>query len=125
HFLPGLASAMQNFDANGYWPRLLAGVGTNGITLGTLPGVGALLGTAPSNSPIQGSRPVWVGDLPASVFHPEAPCASQPVPSLASPTAAPDTKAASLGSPVRPMNLAQLTAAIARASKAASSGARR
>lgn len=123
HFLPGLASAAQNFDANGYWIRLLAGVGTQGLSLGTLPGVGTVLGTAPSNSPIQGSRPEWVGNLPASVFHPEASCQDQPVPSLASPTAAPDTRRASFGSPVKPMSLAQLTAAVARASKVARSRA--
>jgi hypothetical protein len=115
HFLPGLASSAQNFDANGYWVRLLAGAGTNAVSLGTLPGIGTVLGTTPSSSPLQGARPVWFGDLTGSAFQPQAPCATQPVPSLASRTAAPDAHAINGFAPARPLTLAQLTATAARA----------
>jgi hypothetical protein len=85
HFLGGLASSGQNFDANGHWIRLQSGVGTNTISLGNIPIVGQLLGTAPSGgSAIQGASPHWVGDLQPSAYQPGVPCTSQAVPSLAS-----------------------------------------
>jgi hypothetical protein len=52
------------------------------------------VGTSPpgdnSANPVQGARPQWVGALKASDYRPDVPCASQPLPSLASPTAASD-----------------------------------
>lgn len=93
HFLPGVASAAQNFDGNGYWVRLLVGVGTHSFSLGNLPGIGQLVGDTPSNSPINGVRPVWQGDLTSDAFHPEVPCATDQLPSLASNGAAPDARA--------------------------------
>jgi hypothetical protein len=116
HFVGGLAGASQNFDANGNWVRLLAGAGTNTVSLGTLPVVGQLLATgAPGGSPIQGARPAWVGDLTPDVYQPGVPCASQPLPNLASPTAAPDTFAAH--SPPPAQGAAQILAALARVAK--------
>jgi hypothetical protein len=84
----GLASAVQNFDANGYWIRLLSGTGNNSLSVGQLP-VG---GSAPAIAGIQGARPQWVGDLKPSDFRPDVPCSSQPVPSLGATTAAPDLR---------------------------------
>ncbi|HWE32627.1 MAG TPA: MlaD family protein [Solirubrobacteraceae bacterium] len=89
HALVGLSGATQNFDANGYTLRILIGVGAETITA-VLPGLGKVIGTLPGAGAILGARPQWVGDLTANVFHPEAPCASQPLPNLGSATAAPD-----------------------------------
>ena len=67
HFLGGLASSGQNFDANGHWIRLGSGVGTNTISLGNIPIVGQLLGTAPSGgSAIPGRQPT-LGRRPAAL----------------------------------------------------------
>jgi virulence factor Mce-like protein len=89
HALVGLAGASQNFDANGYTLRILVGAGIETITA-FLPGLGKVVGTLPGGSAILGARPQWVGDLTADVYHPEAQCTAQPLPRLASPTAAPD-----------------------------------
>jgi ABC-type transporter Mla subunit MlaD len=90
HLLSGLSGAVQNFDANGYWIRLISSVGLNGISIGTIPGLGQILGATPGSSGIQGARPQWVGDLSSAAFRPDVACSSQPVPSLASATAAAD-----------------------------------
>jgi virulence factor Mce-like protein len=91
HFLPGLAGASGSFDANGPFVRALAGAGTNTLTGGLLPNIpliGQIVGAAPpGNSSLLGARPSWVGDLAASDFRPDARCATQRVPNLASPTA--------------------------------------
>lgn len=89
HALVGLSGATQNFDANGHTLRILLGVGAETITA-VLPGLGKVIGTLPGGGAILGARPQWVGDLTANVFHPEAPCASQPLANLGSATAAPD-----------------------------------
>lgn len=94
HFLPGLAGASSSFDANGPWTRALLGTGSNTVGLGVLgsrSGVGQLVGTAPpGGGSLLGARPSWVGDLKPSYFRPDVRCSTQPVPSLASPTAAAD-----------------------------------
>jgi hypothetical protein len=98
HFLPGVAGASASFDGNGPYTRVLAGAGTDSITggiLGNLPLVGPLIGplvgtAPPGGGSLLGARPAWVGDLSSSAFHPEVPCATQAVPSLAAPAAAPD-----------------------------------
>lgn len=94
HFLPGIAGASGNFDANGPYTRTLLGAGTNSLTggsLGTLPIVGQLVGAAPAGSgSLLGARPAWIGDLTPADFRPDAPCAAQKVPSLNSPVAPPD-----------------------------------
>lgn len=117
HFLGGLAGASQNFDANGHWIRLLAGAGTNSISLGTLPLLGQIGGTGPpGGSTIQGARPVWAGDLTSADFQPGVPCATQSVPSLAAPTGAADTKAFRSAKPTA-LDAARVLAAFARAAK--------
>jgi phospholipid/cholesterol/gamma-HCH transport system substrate-binding protein len=96
HFLPGVAGASGNFDGNGPYTRVLAGAGTNTVTggiLGSIPILGQLVGAStPGGDSILGARPSWVGDLSSSAFHPEVPCTSQPVPSLAAPAAASDLR---------------------------------
>jgi phospholipid/cholesterol/gamma-HCH transport system substrate-binding protein len=90
HLLSGLSAAVQNFDANGYWIRLISSVGDNGISLGKLPLLGQILGVTPGSSGIEGARPQWVGDLGSAAFRPDAACSSQPVPSLGATTAPAD-----------------------------------
>jgi virulence factor Mce-like protein len=98
HFLPGVAGATASFDGNGPYTRVLANAGTDSITggiLGKLPLIGPLIGpivgtAPPGGGSLLGARPAWVGDLSSSAFHPEVPCTSQAVPSLASPAAAGD-----------------------------------
>jgi virulence factor Mce-like protein len=125
HFAPHLASSVQNFDANGPWIRFLAGAGTNTLSLGNLPIVGQLLGSSlpggSAGSTLVGARPQWVHQLGPGAFQPGVPCASQKLPSLTSPTAAPD-----LGSRSTPAAQAlspdQLRSAIARAANATTAG---
>lgn len=89
HFLPGIAGASANFDANGPYTRFLAGAGTNTLSMSF--GGQQLVSTAPpGGTSLQGARPQWVGDLTAADFRPDVPCSTQKVPSLASPTAPPD-----------------------------------
>lgn len=98
HFLPGVAGANGSFDGNGPYTRVLLGAGSDSLS-GTFAGQ-QLVGTPPpGGSSIEGARPQWVGDLTANDFHPEAPCARQPLPNLASGTGAPDLSPASGGQP--------------------------
>ena len=94
HMLPSLSEASGDFDANGPYIRVLAGAGTNSLTGGltdTLTGVlGRLKGIAPGGGSIQGSTPKWFGTLTNAVFRPDVECTSQALPSLGSPSAAPD-----------------------------------
>jgi virulence factor Mce-like protein len=99
HALVGLAGAAQNFDGNGYALRIVIGAGAETVTA-VLPGLGKVIGVLPGSSAIIGARPQWVGDLTPDVFHPEAPCATQPLAHLGSPTAAGDFSLA--GPVVRP-----------------------
>jgi hypothetical protein len=116
HFLPGVAGATGDFDANGHYTRALAGAGSNSITggfLGTLPGVSELIGSAPpGGGSLLGARPSWIGDLTANQFHPEAKCSAQPLPSLAAPTAAADLHASS-ARPANPLTAAQIKTLVA------------
>jgi virulence factor Mce-like protein len=92
HFLPGVAGASGSFDANGAYTRTLAGAGSNTLSA-TFPPIGRLTGSAPpGGSSLLGARPSWVGDLGSTDFRPDAPCATQKVPSLAAHTAAPDLR---------------------------------
>ena len=110
HFLPGVANTAQEFDGNGYWIRLLLGGGTNSFSLGGT-GLGKIVGDTPSNTPIMGARPVWLGDLTPSAFQPGVPCASDPVPSLQSNTAPPGMTATD-NTPAPRTSLAQLEATL-------------
>ncbi|MDX6640979.1 MAG: phospholipid/cholesterol/gamma-HCH transport system substrate-binding protein [Solirubrobacteraceae bacterium] len=82
HLLPGIASAAQNFDGNGYALRYQSGTGPQVLSAGSLSGAGALTGAQPGGSPIGGARPVWNGRLQPSDFQPAQPCSAQPVTSL-------------------------------------------
>jgi phospholipid/cholesterol/gamma-HCH transport system substrate-binding protein len=119
HFLGGIASSGQNFDANGNWIRLEAGVGTNALSLGNLPIIGQLLSTPPSGgTAIQGASPHWVGDLQPSAYQPGVACTSQALPSLASPAAAPDTTRAATAAPGHLLDSSTLSTDVARRQKA-------
>jgi virulence factor Mce-like protein len=98
HAIVGLSGASQNFDANGHTLRILIGAGLETATA-VLPGLGKVLATLPGTGPMLGARPQWQGPLSPHDFNPGAPCADQPVPSLASPTAAPDFRAAGPATP--------------------------
>jgi phospholipid/cholesterol/gamma-HCH transport system substrate-binding protein len=77
HAFVGLASAGQDFDANGFNVRYLAGVGETSITTGNLPGLGELAGL--STAPVTGARPLWLGPGVAPPYRPDVPCADSPV----------------------------------------------
>jgi phospholipid/cholesterol/gamma-HCH transport system substrate-binding protein len=90
HFLPGVAGASGNFDANGPYTRVLTAAGPGFLSGGVL-GTSSIIGTINSTLPpggtsLLGARPIWAGDLSSSAFRPDVPCASQPVPNLASTT---------------------------------------
>ena len=98
HLLPGIASAAQDFDGNGYALRYQAGAGPQVLSAGSLAGAGQLTGAQPSGSPLAGARPVWNGRLAPSAFQPGAPCNAQPVP-VSPPT--PARRALAAGAVVR------------------------
>ena len=89
HFLPGLAGASASFDGDGPYTRFVTGGGSNTLS-GILEGQPLVSTGTPGGAPLQGARPQWVGDLVPADFRPDASCASQKIPSLASPTAPPD-----------------------------------
>jgi phospholipid/cholesterol/gamma-HCH transport system substrate-binding protein len=89
HFLPGVAGASGSFDADGPYTRVLLGAGTNSLS-GSFAGQQLVSTPPPGGSSLQGARPQWVGDLTPADFRPDVPCATQPVPSLASGTNASD-----------------------------------
>lgn len=94
HALVGIAGQGANFDANGHWDRLTAiAAGQNVLSLGTLSNGIPILGTTPSGGVPIGSRPVWQGDLPDSVFRPDVPCATQKRVTLGSATGPSDVRA--------------------------------
>ena len=70
----GLSSASQNFDANGFAVRYLAGVGEQSISTHQVGG-GSLQGFA--TQPILGSSPRWLGPNVPLPFRPDAPCTEQ------------------------------------------------
>lgn len=80
HSLVGLASASQNFDANGPSVRYLFSNGGSVVSTGELPGVGPLFGR--TGDQILGSRPVWLGPGVKPPFRPDQNCADQHFPSL-------------------------------------------
>jgi len=97
HLLTGLSSAVQNFDGNGYWIRLINASGNNELSLGSITGLGGILGVGSSG--VDGARPQWAGDLTPDDFRPDVPCTSQPVPSLAATTAPTDLSQAGTATP--------------------------
>jgi len=123
HFLPGFAGATGSFDADGPYTRVL---GASGAAFMTGPTIGGqqIVSTLPPNQPgLLGARPAWVGQLTPSAFHPEVPCATQPLPGLGSRTSPPDLHPAStavLAAPSAAPDLARLRAVRAPAPGAAS-----
>jgi virulence factor Mce-like protein len=96
HFLPGIAGATGSFDANGPYTRVLLGAGSDSLS-GSFAGQ-QLVGTPPpGGTSLQGARPQWVGELTPDDFHPEASCAAQPLPNLASGTGSPDLSPSGAG----------------------------
>jgi hypothetical protein len=123
--LSGLSSAVQNFDANGYWIRLISSVGNNGISLGKLPVLGQILGLTPGSSGIEGARPQWVGDLTSADFRPEVACSTQPVPTLTTVTAPAELHHVGYAAPPSAAQLRQLDKLVgSRSSKGTGSGHR-
>lgn len=108
HLLSGLSAAVQNFDGNGYWIRLISSAGDNGISIGKLPILGQILGVSPGSPGIQGARPQWVGDLTPDVFRPDVACSSQPVPSLTAATAQADVRHVGYAAPPSKADLQKL-----------------
>jgi ABC-type transporter Mla subunit MlaD len=93
HFLPAVAGASASFDGNGAYTRTLIGAGDDTLDTGNTPGLGSLVGTElPGGGSLEGESPHWVGTLKPSDFRPDAKCSTQPLPSLASPAAAPDLR---------------------------------
>jgi virulence factor Mce-like protein len=120
HFLPGVAGATGNFDANGPYTRVLLGAGTQTLeSLSTLPGIGQLVGSeVPGGGTVEGARPAWVGTLTPSVFRPDVPCSSDPLPSLAVPAAASDMRTAHSSAPAPLTTKTGLRALVTAATKA-------
>jgi virulence factor Mce-like protein len=79
HMLVGLASASQNFDGNGYALRYQLGLGNQTLSTADLPGLGPLVGLAPTNLR---SRPLPREDRQAPPVRTDKPCADQPVQKL-------------------------------------------
>lgn len=108
HLLSGLSAAVQNFDGNGYWIRLISSAGDNGISIGKIPVLGQLLGVTPGSPGIEGARPRWVGDLTPADFRPDVPCSSQPVPSLTATTAQADVRHVGFAAPPSSADISKL-----------------
>jgi hypothetical protein len=81
HSMVGLASATQNFDANGYSTRYLFGGSKEGFSTESLPGIGPLVGNV--DGTLQ-SHPIPLTDG-APPIRTDVTCASQPVPTLETP----------------------------------------
>jgi hypothetical protein len=83
HGLTGLASASQNFDANGSAVRYHAGFGDQLVSFGAAPSAGeALVGT--TSEPLLGSRPKPPAEQPP--FRADVPCRTQAKPDLTAQT---------------------------------------
>jgi virulence factor Mce-like protein len=83
HGLTGLASASQNFDANGPAVRYHAGFGEQMVTLGSAPSLGEpLVGT--TSEPLLGSRPRKPAQQPP--YRSDVACRTQDPPNLAAET---------------------------------------
>jgi virulence factor Mce-like protein len=82
HYLVGLSSASQGFDGNGYHQRYQFGLDGSTVSTERLPGIGSLVGTAPSDLR---SRPLPRPDRTPPPQQPDVDCRTQPVPKLATP----------------------------------------
>jgi hypothetical protein len=82
-FLPGLAGESRDFDANGYYIRVLGALGSTGVTSltpGLVGGTLAPLAGAQPKMPKNGQRPPFVGgDIPnPTAQNPKNACENQP-----------------------------------------------
>jgi phospholipid/cholesterol/gamma-HCH transport system substrate-binding protein len=85
HAITGLASASQDFDANGAAVRYHANFGHQTLTTGRLPATNEVIyGIA--DQPLLGSRP---RSVPLPPFRPDVPCETQDPPDLRAATAPP------------------------------------
>jgi len=82
--LVGLSGEGQNFDGNGMYVRFQPGGGTQGVSLGTGSGAGAVFGNSVA-VPL-GNRPFYPGRRPP--YRPEVPCHTNRLPNLNGPAAA-------------------------------------
>jgi phospholipid/cholesterol/gamma-HCH transport system substrate-binding protein len=78
----GLASASQNYDANGPAIRYLTAGGDDLVALNGIPTLGQIFESTSKSNPVLGSRPLWLGSDVAPPYHPEANCAAQAFPDL-------------------------------------------
>jgi phospholipid/cholesterol/gamma-HCH transport system substrate-binding protein len=111
HGLVGLASASQSFDGNGYHLRYQFGAEGSTLSTAALPGLGRLIGRAPS---ALRSRPLPNTNGKPPPERPDAPCSEQPVPKLETPdgpaglNAAPQTRSARKPIPLTMENLRRI-----------------
>lgn len=108
HGLVGLNSAAQNFDANGSTVRYLFSSGSDTLQLGSVPGLGTLVGSGAQE--ITGVRPRWNGPGKTTPFRPDAVCRDQAPPNLAaesSPTTATFRKGGTRSRKVTPAKFRQ------------------
>lgn len=82
HLATSLASASQNFDANGPSARFHAGYGEGAVSLGDLPTIGEAFAT----QSFTGSRPRWLGPGKEPPFRPDVACTTQRPPDLTAET---------------------------------------
>ncbi len=84
-----IAGTVANFDGNGTWLRYESGTSDLSVSLGQIPGLGKVVGTA--NGALMGVRPEWNGTTPPP-FHPESDCRTQKLPDLKATAAKPALK---------------------------------
>jgi virulence factor Mce-like protein len=107
----GLASASQNFDANGPWVRYLFALGANTISFGDLGGGERLVSAG--GSEVLGANPRWFGNDYKLPFRPDQRCVDQAKPDLRARTGGRVQSARITSAPrskVKPLNLKQFRA---------------
>jgi hypothetical protein len=108
---PALASASQNFDANGPWIRYLGAIGGNTISFGDLGGGERLVSSG--GTEVLGSNPRWFGNDYKLPFRPDQKCSEQTKPDLTARTGGRVQSARLTSKPrsrVKPLNLKQFRA---------------
>lgn len=84
HGFTNIASVAQSFDANGFFLRYNS-TGQQQVSLGSIPGVGQMIGSA--TAAILGSRPQVPPPGGAPAFRPDQECTAQAPPNLQAPAA--------------------------------------
>jgi phospholipid/cholesterol/gamma-HCH transport system substrate-binding protein len=106
-----LASASQNFDANGPWVRYLFALGANTISFGDLGGGDRLVSAG--GSEVIGTNPRWFGNDYKLPFRPDQKCVDQGKPDLQARTGGRAQSARVTSAPrsrVKPLSLKQFKA---------------